>query len=98
MVRIEVFDAQTGVKLFDCLATPEEIRTFMPDADAGLPFLPEAFEAIRKEYPGARRGFLTVSEDGATREIWWEVKALKGKARRSLSPGGWRGSLEARIQ
>lgn len=98
MVRIGVFDAQTGIKLFDCLAKPEEIRTFSPAADPALPFLSEAFEAIRSEYPGARRGFLTVSQDGGTREIWWEIEALKRKARGSSSPGGWRGSLEARIR
>ncbi len=79
MHRIRIFDADTGIRIFDGLAEPEDLKSFKPPEDPMLPFLSDTFDAIRSEFPGRERGFLTVSRDGKKQEIWWEIEPLSGK-------------------
>ena len=86
MDRIRIFDAETGIKIFDCLAEPEDVKSFKPPDDPALAFLADTFDAIRNEFPGSERGFLTVSRNGKSQEIWWEIEPLAGKKIRPGSP------------
>jgi hypothetical protein len=78
MNRIRIFDAETGIKIFDCLAESEDVKSFKPPDDPRLMFLADTFDAIRNEFPGRERGFLTVLRNGKSQEIWWEIEPIAG--------------------